>query len=249
METTSTVPASAEAAPGVKLPDVPLIFEDGIPMESPWHRSQMNLLIDLTHQHFRTLGRSAYYTGGNMFVYFSTEQARNREYRGPDYFTVLDVDPARPREGWVLWEEQGRYPDLIVELLSETTRKEDLGAKKKLYEQTFHTAEYVCFGRDAESLGWRLEHGLRYEPIARNERGWMWSEILKAYLGVWEGRFQEIQALWLRLYDAEGRLVPLPAEAERLRAETERLRAEAAEQRVRQLEEELRQRREPAESP
>jgi Uma2 family endonuclease len=229
METTSVIIAPGEPALAIPLPPADLIFEDGIPMESPWHRSQMNLLIDLTHEHFRTLGRTDYYTGGNMFLYFSAEQVKSRTYRGPDYFTVLRVDPSRSREGWVVWEEQGRYPDLIVELLSKSTRQEDLGQKKDLYEQTFRTPEYFCFGPDGEMLGWSLAEG-RYRPIAPREHGRMWSEVLQAYLGRWEGWFQDIEALWLRLYDAGGRLVPLPAEE----AEIERQRAEAAEQRARQ---------------
>jgi len=39
------------------------------------------------------------------------------------------------RQGWVVWEENGRYPDVIVELMSPTTAEIDTGAKKELYEQ------------------------------------------------------------------------------------------------------------------
>jgi len=48
-------------------PDLP--YEDGEPLESNWHRIQINLLVDLTHQLWSF--RDDYFVGGNMFVYFS----------------------------------------------------------------------------------------------------------------------------------------------------------------------------------
>jgi len=35
-------------------------------------------------------------------------------------------------QGWVVWEENGRYPDVIVELMSPTTAEIDTSAKKEL---------------------------------------------------------------------------------------------------------------------
>lgn len=49
--------------------------------------------------------RNDYYTGGNMFVYYSSEQARNRDFRGSDFFAVLDVDSTKLQQRWVMWEE------------------------------------------------------------------------------------------------------------------------------------------------
>jgi hypothetical protein len=45
------------------------------------------------------------------------------------------------------------------------------------------------------------------------------------WLGTWRGQYQGFEALWLRFYDADGRLVPT--------------RAEAAEQRIMAAEAEL----------
>ncbi|MBI2566903.1 MAG: hypothetical protein HYV63_07735 [Candidatus Schekmanbacteria bacterium] len=36
-------------APAIDIPALDLLYEDGIPMDSPWHRDQMNLLIALLH--------------------------------------------------------------------------------------------------------------------------------------------------------------------------------------------------------
>ena len=79
-----------------------------------------------------------------MFIYFSSTQAR-QDFRGPDFFTVLDGDGDRPRKGWMVWEEGGRYPDVIVELLSPSTAEMDKGAKKQIYERVFRTPDYFVF--------------------------------------------------------------------------------------------------------
>ena len=68
--------------PVVELPKVDLPTEDGVPLETNWHRIQMNLLIDSVHYYWRE--RQDYFAGGNMFIYFSSEQIRNRDYRPPD---------------------------------------------------------------------------------------------------------------------------------------------------------------------
>ena len=75
---------------------VELVSEDGEPMESDWHRRCMNLLIEVVLCYLR--GRTDFYVGGNMFIYFNLEQARNRDFRGPDFFFVWGgaLEPARP---------------------------------------------------------------------------------------------------------------------------------------------------------
>jgi hypothetical protein len=81
--------------------------------------------------------------------------------------------------------------------------------------------------------------GERYEPIAPNEQGWLWSETLGAWVGVWKGKYGNRTDNWLRLYDADGNLVPTSAEIaeqQRQRAEAERQRAEAEHQRAERAE-------------
>src|SRR5262245_38377810 len=103
--------------PAFKALDLPfeLVYEDGEPLETPWHRAQMNLLIDLIDRLMEERGRDDFYSGGDMFVYYSAEQARDvamgRPYfRGPDVFFVDRVENAE-RKAWVAWEEGGRLPD------------------------------------------------------------------------------------------------------------------------------------------
>jgi hypothetical protein len=161
-----------------------------------------------------------------MFIYFSRQQIRRQDYRGPDFFLVKNVDGAIEREAWVIWEEGGRYPDLIIELLSASTAETDKIIKKDLYEQTFRTPEYYCYDPTGqELLGWRWRDG-RYEEIRPNETGQLWSEVLQLWLGSWTGKFQETSGVWLRFFDEKGQVVPIRAEAEAARAERETARAD-----------------------
>src|SRR5262245_24229468 len=101
------------------LPKVELIETDGEPLESRWHFTAIALLLDSINDYLRH--RDDYFAAGNLFLYYSEQQARNRDYRGPDFFFVDQVDGHRERKWWAVWEEGGRYPDVIVELLSPTT--------------------------------------------------------------------------------------------------------------------------------
>ena len=243
-----------EVVQRIEVPDIPdldLPYDDGEPLESNWHRLQINLLGDALHQHWPE--RTDFFAGGNMFVYYSLEQARTRDYKGPDFFVVLGVDGTRSRHSWIVWQEEGRYPDVIVELLSPTTMSQDLGPKKDLYERVFKTAEYFCVNPDDWSLqGWHLENR-HYGALQPDARGWLWSATLQLWLGIQEGHFQGTTTNWLRFFTPAGMLVPTAeeaaetahtraeaerarAEAEQARAEAERMRAEAEHARVETLE-------------
>ncbi|WP_414425792.1 Uma2 family endonuclease [Synechococcus sp. R70.1] len=106
----------------VYLPEWPptqdeLPYDDGEPMESWRHRCQMDLLISTTQTWLQQ--RPDGFVGGNMFLYYSLEQTRGRNFKGPDYFVVLGV-PKGERKSWVIWE-QGKGPDVVIELLSPST--------------------------------------------------------------------------------------------------------------------------------
>jgi hypothetical protein len=167
-----------------------------------------------------------------MFVYYSEEQARNRDYRGPDFFFVWGVSPEPVRPYWAVWKEGGHYPDVIIELLSPTTAENDRTVKKDLYEQLFHTSDYYCYDPETRQLeGWHLNDRV-YHPISPNGHGRLWCKELGLWLGTWDGPFQGHTTTWLRLYTPEGALVPTAEEAGRKVAEIERRRADAEFQRA-----------------
>jgi len=212
------------------MPPTDLIFDDGEPLETNRHRIAMNALIRSLNQAY--LERSDFFAGGNMFIYYSSAQARNRDFRGPDFFVVLDIDGSYPREGWVVWEEEGRYPDVIVELLSDSTASVDITTKKDLYERIFKTPDYFVYDPfDPDSLrGWHLDLDEGYQELTPNEQRWLWCQRLGLWLGTWQGIIDREEAVWLRFYDQQGNLVPLPEEAAQQRAEVAEQRAEVAEQ-------------------
>jgi len=214
-----------------------LVADDGEPMESTWHRKCMTLLIEQTEYHFRD--RDDFYVGGNAFIYYSPAQARNRDFRGPDFFYVSNTTRQPPRPCWVVWNENLRRPDVVIELTSPTTREEDYGAKFRIYRDTLEVKNYFIYDPDARLLdGWRLDRR-RYVPIRPDENGRLASDELGLLLGTWEGEYLRDTMTWLRLFDPSGRPVPIPAEAERQRADIEKQRADTAEAELARLKEQL----------
>jgi len=220
---------------GVSRPPADLPETDGEPLDSDWQRDAMNLVIELIR--FLFAGRKDFFVGGNMFIYFSAHQARNTNFKGPDVFFVKDADGTRDRKYWAIWDENGRYPNWILELLSPTTAKTDRTVKKDVYEQTFRTPEYFLYDPEEERLeGWRLDAHQQYESILADHRGWMWSEQLGVWLGTWRGEFQQnLENVWLRFFTDAGELVPLFAEHQAARADEATDRAARAETEVARL--------------
>jgi Uma2 family endonuclease len=231
-----------------------LVYSDGWPLDSNWERIQINLLIDVARQAMAERGQPGFFAAGDMFVYHSVEQAREvaqafaqgRPYqRGPDFFFVEGVED-HDRKAWVSWKEGGRLPDVIVELLSPSTKKIDRTVKKDLYAGIFRTPEYFLYEPATGELeGFRLV-GDRYQRLFPDAGNRFWSEKLGLKLGLWQGLRTGVETTWVRLFEADGRLVPTEAEAERekaeaavARAEAERERAEAERERAEAAEAEL----------
>lgn len=203
------------------LPPTDLPYDDGVPLESNRHRIAMNTLIASAHSaHSALAHREDYFTGGNMFIYYSLDQVRNQDFRGPDFFVVLNVDGQKERKYWATWEEEGRYPDVIVEFMSASTAQVDLTLKRDLYATTFQTQNYFVYDPfNPDSFqGWQRQ-GKYYQDLSKDERGWLWCEALGLWLGPWQGTILRETAPWLRFYNAEGDLILLADEQERQRAE------------------------------
>jgi Uma2 family endonuclease len=240
-------PAVAALAP---LP-FELVYEDGEPLESNWHRIQMELFCEVTRQAMAERERTDFFVGANMFVYYSYEQAGGIAadpvgsplFRGPDIFFVGGVSQRKGRQVWVVWEEGGRYPEVILELLSPSTAKKDRTIKKDLYARTFRTAEYYLYKIETRTLeGFRLV-GDEYQPMKPDARGHLWSRKIGMELGVWQGEIQDEEATWVRLFEHGGRRM-IPTDGERAEAaealsDAERQRAEVAEARAEAAEAEL----------
>jgi Uma2 family endonuclease len=196
------------------------LLSDEPPLETYLHLQQMMLLLKSLDWWWRD--RNDFFSAGNLTVYYSPRQRRSEDFRGPDFFVVLETE-RQPRKSWVVWEEDGKYPNVIVEILSETTAATDKGLKKQIYQNSFRTPDYFWFDPDTlEFAGFHLLDG-QYQPLEPNSQGWLWSQQLKLYLGVHQKQ--------LRFFTPEGQLVPTPEEV----AEQETQRAERLAAKLREL--------------
>ena len=199
-------------------------------METNLHRLLMNLLIDILESLWQ--GRD-FFAGGNMFFYFSALQAKKNDYRGPDFFVVLDTEH-RQRESWVVWEEGGKMPDFILEITSESTAAMDRGEKKRVYGKVLHVPEYFIYDPATRTLeGYRLGPGSEYVPISADADGRLESRQLGLLLGPHLGTHNGYRETWLRWYLPDGQLVPTREE----RAASLEERAASLEERLRAYEE------------
>ncbi len=205
---------------------------DGKPMaETDQHRELMLLLIEMLKEYYRDAPHV--YVSGNLLVFY--EPGNRRRHVSPDVFVVRGV-PKHLRENYLIWEE-GKGPEVAIELTSSSTRNEDIRTKFALYRDTLRVKEYFLFDPLGDYLspalqGYRLRQG-EYRPI-RRVNGRLPSQVLRLHL--------DPVGQTLRLFDpATGEWLPTPRErieqAELARTvaeqETARLRREIAEMRRR----------------
>ena len=228
---------------------------DGQPMaETPLHREVMVDLIGALDRHYS--GAPDVWVGGNLCFYY--------EEGNPSAMLATDVLLAKgvarwPRPHYLLWNETP--PSLIVEVTSRSTRREDEGKKKDVYER-IGVEEYVLFDPYGEYLrprlkGFRLERG-RFQPIPLAADGSLLSRTTGLVFRPEEKRLRLVDTrtgeplLWAdELETARERAEARAAEetAARQRAEARAAEEAAArqvlEERLRQSEEELARLRDP----
>ncbi len=196
------------------------------PLETELHLRQIILLLTCLEWLWRD--RNDFYAAGNLTIYYSPRQLKSEHFRGPDFFVVLGCE-RKTRKSWVVWEEDGKYPNVILEILSDSTAYTDKGLKKEIYQDTFRTPDYFWFDPyTLEFAGFHLVDG-EYQPLQPNEQGYLWSQQLGLYLGVHEGL--------LRFLTPDGQLVPTPEET----AEQTEQRLEQTEQKAQRLAAKLRE--------
>lgn len=203
---------------------------DGKPVgETPIHGWNLLYAAYTLRQHFAADPRM--YIAGNMFVYY--EEDNPRKHVSPDFFAVRGIKPKTDfeRRNYLVWEE-GKAPEMVVEVTSKSTRAEDMRKKMTIYRDILGVLEYFLFDPYGEYLeprlqGYRLRQGA-YESI-RPVKGRLPSQVLGLHL--------EAVNEWLRFFDPKTRqklVIPTEypetlrqAEAERREAEAKRREAEA----------------------
>jgi Uma2 family endonuclease len=196
------------------------LYSDEPPVESELHLRQIILLLKCLEWLWQD--RNDFYAAGNLTIYYSPRQRKSEDFRGPDFFVVLGTE-RKTRKSWAVWEEDGKYPNVIVEILSPKTAETDKGFKKRLYQNTFRTYDYFWFDPyTLEFAGFHLVDG-EYQPLEPNTQGQFWSQQLNLYLGIYQEK--------LRFFTAEGELVSTPEEV----AQKETQRADRLAAKLREL--------------
>jgi Uma2 family endonuclease len=218
---------------------------DGKPMaETDYHRDLMLALIQTLRAYFAA--EPTVYVSGNILLFY--EPGNRRRHVAPDVLVVRGV-PKADRLNYLVWEE-GKAPDVVIELTSSSTRAEDVKKKFTLYQSTLKVPEYFLFDPLGDYLdpplqGYRLRRG-KYVKI-RPEEGRLPSQVLGLHL---EPHDKELRLYdpatqgWLptdaeRATQAEGRAAQ--AEGRAAQAEGRAAQAEAENERLRQELEALRQ--------
>lgn len=184
---------------------------DGKPMaETDIHRNEMINLLAMLEYHYRN--EPTVYVSGNIFLYY--EEGNTNEKVSPDVLVALGVG-RKERRTYKTWEE-GKVPDVIIEVTSSSTRYEDMYAKQELYRQ-LGVREYYLYDPTGDYLpellqAYHLKEG-NYHPVPAKRGRWR-SPSLGLELKMEEGR--------LRLYHPKtGERLLTPAEQAEARAAAE----------------------------
>jgi Uma2 family endonuclease len=167
--------------------------------ETGVHVHVMLACLAMLEDHYRPDDRAAVHA--NLFLYY--EEGNPKKVDCPDVFVALGTHRNPWRRTFPVWLE-GKGPDVVIEVTSKKTRREDLGRKLELYRDVLKVPEYFLFDPLEEYLepsiqGFRLVEG-RYEPIAPGPLG-MVSEVMGLRL--------EREEADLRFFDlAKGRRIP-----------------------------------------
>jgi Uma2 family endonuclease len=138
---------------------------DGRPIaESDWHRELLCGLIDTLRRHFAA--EPLVYVSGALLVYY--EEGKRRRRVAPDVFVIKGV-PKHDRPNFLRWLER-RGPQLVIELTSLRTRREDFETKLPLYRDVLKVRELFIYDPlrdylDPPLQGYRLRQG-RYRRIS-----------------------------------------------------------------------------------
>ncbi|MBW3598984.1 MAG: Uma2 family endonuclease [Planctomycetes bacterium] len=148
---------------------------DGLPMaETDLHRWWMIRIADLLRRRYH--GQRVY-VSGNLLIY--PEEGNNVRHVSPDCFVVLDCEPGF-RRTYKLWEE-GKPPDVVFEVTSNSTRRQDEHDKPALYGE-IGVKEYFLYDPTADYLepplqGYRFAKR-RATPIRFDAQGKLVSRCL-----------------------------------------------------------------------
>jgi Uma2 family endonuclease len=190
---------------------------------SDWQFAAVNLFYTILKSYVSRLSPPLYVAAMLPIRYHPIPGDPRIQQLAPDIF-VARADP-HFRSSYRL-EEEGITPALVLEVISQESRKRDTVDKRRAYE-AMGVEEYLLFDPVGGLLTPRLQgyrrEGERLVRWERDDEGRLWSEVLGAWLMMVGDD--------LRLVRQDGTLEPSPAE--------EALARERAEEEVRRLAEEV----------
>lgn len=183
-----------------------------------------------------------YCIGRDSGIYWRITEPPERGAEAPDWFYVPNVPPTlngQYRRSYVLWQEYVA-PLIVLEFVSGDGSQErdrtPITGKFWVYEQAIRVPFYGIYEVNLARVEvYQLING-RYQMMQPNERGHYPIEPLEVELGIWQGRYTNMEFPWLRWWDAQGNLLLDGTEIAQMAED----RAQLAEERAERLAEQLR---------
>ncbi len=209
------------------------VGESGLPDE--FHVFQSQLLRET----FQTQSYSPdeVFVGTDINLYFDVSHPG--WYKRPDWFASVGVsrlyDKKDLRLSYLVWQEEVN-PLIVVELLSPSTEKEDLGqttrsststktstkakartaneppSKWSVYQTILRVPFYFTYDHLTKQIRAFRLNGDGYISFLPDKEGRFSLPTIGLYLGLWQGSYQNINETWLRWFDEQGNLIPTPLE-------------------------------------
>lgn len=140
---------------------------DGQPLGETDKHIQLMIDLRMALQMF-FLANQQVYVGSNLMCYY--DEGDNSKSISPDVFVVFGA-AKHERRVYLFWEEP--VPQVVLEITSRKTRKDDFGKKKDLYEW-LGVQEYYVFNPDAKLRAplraFRLRQGTYVEEMVTSHR-------------------------------------------------------------------------------
>jgi Uma2 family endonuclease len=226
---------------------------DGTFVKNFQEHPQSILLTDSITPVFQSIHPDGNYCiGQDSGIYWRLTEPLERGAEAPDWFYVPNVPPTidgQLRRSYVMWQEFVA-PLIVLEFVSgngaeerdrtpllRSGQQETKPGKFWIYENVIRPAFYGIYEVTKASV--EVYHLIedRYQLVTANERGHYPIEPLGVELGIWQGRYQNVELPWLRWWDSAGNLLLSGAE----RAQQEQQRADREQERTQQAEDQLEQ--------
>jgi Uma2 family endonuclease len=208
---------SAQTSLGVEatLPDHTQLPEsDGTFVKNLQEHPQSILLTDSIEPVLQKLHPDGQYCiGQDSGIYWRITEPPERGAEAPDWFYVPNVPPTlngQVRRSYVLWQEYVA-PLIVLEFVSgdgsQERDKTPITGKFWVYEQAIRVPYYGIYEVKKGSVEvYQLLRG-EYELVPVNDRGHYPIEPMGVELGIWQGRYQNLELPWLRWWDERGNLL------------------------------------------